>query len=110
MENTVLDAVWMNESGNCSIVHLLEVSGLDDAELQMLIDSGALSPLSGVGGDPVFASDAMLVARTARRLRDDFELNPTGLALAMHLLARVETLEREMGRLRAGVARPPSRR
>jgi chaperone modulatory protein CbpM len=108
MENTLLDAVWLNEGGSCSIVHLQEVSGLDQAELQVLIDSGALSPLSGKGGNPAFSSDAMIVARTARRLRDDFALEPNGLALAMQLLARVESLERELERLRASIARPPS--
>jgi chaperone modulatory protein CbpM len=51
----------------------------------------------------------MLLARTARRLRDDFELNPNGLALAMRLLATVEALECELDRLRAGMARPQHR-
>ncbi len=110
MENSVLEAVWLNEGGSCSIVHLQEVSGLDRAELQVLIDSGALAPLAGEGGNPAFASTAMLVARTARRLRDDFALDANGLALAMQLLARVEFLERELERLRASAARPPSAR
>nr|WP_314631222.1 chaperone modulator CbpM [uncultured Noviherbaspirillum sp.] len=110
MENTVLDAVWLNEGGSCSIVHLQEVSGLDRAELQALIDSGALSPLSEEDENPAFVSSAMLVARTARRLRDDFALEPNGLALAMQLVARVAFLERELERLRARTARPPSTR
>lgn len=104
MEKTVLDAVWLNDAGSCTMVHLLEVSGLDEGELQLLIDSGALAPLQEAGGTPAFAASAMLVARTARRLRDDFELNPNGLALAMRLLARVEALEQELDRLRAGMA------
>ena len=106
MENTVLDAVWLNEGGRCTIVHLSEVSGLDRAELQMLVDSGALSPLPEAGDNPTFAAGAMQVARTARRLRDDFELNSNGLALAMRLLARVEALERELDRLRVGTIAP----
>lgn len=106
MESMVLDAVWLNEGGNCTMLHLSEASGLNHAELQMLIDSGALSPLSEGGDSPSFASGAMLVVRTARRLRDDFELNPDGLALAMRLLARVQALERELDRLRAGMTGP----
>lgn len=107
MESRILDAVWLNESGRCTMVHLAEVSGLDSAELQMLIDSGTLEPLPQSGDTPSFASAAMQAARTARRLRDDFELNPSGLALAMRLLERVDALEREVARLRAGRASPP---
>jgi chaperone modulatory protein CbpM len=110
MESKVLDAVWLNESGSCTMVHLAEVSGLDSAELQMLVDSGTLTPLPDAGGSLAFASVAMQAARTARRLRDDFELNPSGLALAMRLLERVDALEREMARLRAGMGEPQGHR
>lgn len=109
MENIVLDAIWLNESGNCSIVHLAEVTGLDRLELQLLVDSGALSPVSEEDSGPSFSASAVLVARTARRLRDDFELSPNGLALAMQLLARVEALERDLDLARAGRPLPPSR-
>lgn len=102
MESNVLEAVWLNETGNCTMVHLAEVSGLNSAELQSLVDSGALAPLPEAKDSLAFASAAMLVARTARRLRDDFELDPAGLALAMRLLSRIETLERELDRVRAG--------
>ena len=44
MESTVLEAVWLNETGSCTLVHLAEVSGLNSAELQSLVDSGALAP------------------------------------------------------------------
>ena len=106
MDITVLDATWLNEGDSCTMVHLSEVSGLDRSELQMLMDSGALSPLPDAGDGPAFASSAILVAHAARRLRDDFELNPNGLALAMRLLARVETLERELNRFKAGTMTP----
>lgn len=109
MEKTVLDAVWLNDTGVCTMVHLSEVSGLNQDELQVLIESGALSPQQEADAAPAFAASAMLVARTARRLRDDFGLNPDGLALAMRLLARVETLERELDRLRAGMPGPQPR-
>ena len=102
MESRVLDAVWLNDSGSCTMVHLAEVSGLDGAELQTLVECGALQPLPEAGASLAFSASAVMVARTARRLRDDFELNPDGLALAMRLLARVEALERELDALRAG--------
>lgn len=108
MESKVLDAVWLNESGSCTMVHLAEVSGLDAAELQMLVDSGALRPLPDVGDTLAFASAAMQAARTARRLRDDFDLSPSGLALAMRLLERMQAMERELAQLRARMTLPQS--
>jgi chaperone modulatory protein CbpM len=110
MESKVLDAVWLNQGGSLTMVHLSEVSGLDRAELQVLVDSGALTPLAESGDSTAFASDAVLAARTARRLRDDFELNPDGLALAMRLLQRVALLEQELERLRAGMTGPQPHR
>ena len=136
MESTVLDAVWLNESGSCTLVHLAEVSGLESAERSADpkrrsnlparssegrksrlharsspgCPRGTLRPLAETGGNPVFESAAMQSARIARRLRDDFELNPGGLALAMRLLERVDALEREVERLRAGTANPQPRR
>ena len=104
MESNVLEAVWLNESGQCTMVHLAEVSGLNSAELQSLVDSGVLAPLPAAEDSLAFATSAMLVVRTARRLRDDFELSPVGLALAMQLLERVHTLDRELERVRAGLA------
>jgi chaperone modulatory protein CbpM len=41
------------------------------------------------------------VARLARRLRDDFELDRAGLALALRLMQRIDSLEQEVERLRA---------
>ncbi len=104
MESNVLDAVWLNETGQCTMVHLAEVSGLNSAELQSLVDSGVLSPLPAAEDSLAFSTGAMLVVRTARRLRDDFELSPVGLALAMQLLERVHALDRELERVRAGLA------
>lgn len=37
----------------------------------------------------------------ARRLRDDFELDRAGLALALRLMQRIDALEQEIVRLRA---------
>lgn len=109
MDGKVLDAVWLDQGGSCTMVHLAEVSGLDSAELQMLVDSGALQPLPEPGDSLAFAAGAMQAARTARRLRDDFELNPGGLALAMRLLERMAMLERELERVRAAMTGPPHR-
>ncbi len=47
----------------------------------------------------------VVVARTAGRLRREFDLDAHGLAVVMRFLARIEELEAELQALRAGVAR-----
>jgi chaperone modulatory protein CbpM len=100
MEETY-HAIWLDETTVCSLSHLTEVSGLSEAEIEALIESGALVPAGSEAGAPVFASRTVVIARTARRLRDDFELDLSGLSVAMNLLQRVEALEGELDRLRA---------
>lgn len=107
MEGVTMEAMWLNEKGSCSRLTLIEASGLSGEEVQWLVDSGALMPLAapapgqGHGQDIQFPAHALQVARLARRLRDDFELDSAGLALALRLMERIEALEQEAARLRA---------
>jgi len=101
MDSNLIEAVWLNESTTCSLLHLAEASGLSSEELESLVESGALPPVAMEQGGPAFETRYVVVARTARRLRDDFELDPAGLALAMRLLARIDAMEQELDRLRA---------
>ena len=48
-----------------------------------------------------FSARVVTVARTACRLRDDFELDTRGVGVALKLLERVRDLEQEIARLRA---------
>ena len=48
-----------------------------------LVDCGALTPDEGAPGQWVFGLRSLTVARTARRLREDFELEPHGVALLL---------------------------
>ncbi|MBC7415273.1 MAG: hypothetical protein H7327_10100, partial [Herminiimonas sp.] len=55
-------------------------------------------------GPPAFALRWVVTATTARRLRDDFELDRNGVSLALTLMQRIEDLEAQLGELRAKVA------
>ena len=68
------------------------------AEILELIDCGAIA--SGDGR-------ALQTARTAARLRSDFEINVQGVALAMTLLRRIADLEVELRALRARASHTP---
>jgi chaperone modulatory protein CbpM len=90
------ETVWLNDTELCTLEHLAQASGLSRAELRDLIDCGTIVPAAENAGSEVFHLQYIIVARTARRLRDDFELNSQGMVLALNLLRRIEALERAL--------------
>jgi chaperone modulatory protein CbpM len=96
-------ASWLHERYELSLSELCEFSGLSEAELRVLVDCGAIAPTDPGARDWTFSADRLVVARSAFRLRRDFELDPQGLALAVALLERVRDLEEELRELRARI-------
>ncbi|MFW7341455.1 chaperone modulator CbpM [Pollutimonas sp. H1-120] len=98
-----VEAVWLNTSDICSLEHIMEVSGLARDDILNLIETGILTPSNDDPHNYFFHTECIVVARTARRLRDDFELDEQGLAIAMRLLGRIKDLESELASLRSRV-------
>jgi chaperone modulatory protein CbpM len=84
---------------------LADLAGLSEAELTELVDCGALAPAEGLPGQWVFGLRSLTVARTARRLREDFELESHGVALLLAFLDRIRRLEEELRELQARLPR-----
>jgi chaperone modulatory protein CbpM len=99
------ESTWLSAARELSMGELLELSGLSAQELQELIDYGALTPLHGAATPLVFASHCLLTVRTASRLRQGFDLEPHGLALAVTLLGRIRDLEVQLEQVRARLPR-----
>lgn len=97
----ITKAVWLNSSDVCSLEHVVSVSGIEHDDLLELIDAGVIQPKETQHGSYVLHTECIVLARQARRLRDDFELNRQGLALAMTLLGRVRKLEQQLDDLHA---------
>jgi chaperone modulatory protein CbpM len=91
-----VDVVWLNDAEVCSLSELAELSGLSPTEIDHLLESGAITAAGGAPDRPAVAISTVTLARTARRLRDDFELAPSGLCVAMNLLQRIRELERQL--------------
>src|SRR5437899_2890012 len=72
-----------------------------EAELRELVDYGVLAPVDPDARRWAFGADRLIVARSARRLRQDFDLDPHAVALVVALLERVRDLEEELRDLRA---------
>jgi len=92
---------WLHERYELSLAELCELSGLSESELRILVDFGALAPADPDARDWTFSADRLVVARSASRLRKDFDLDAQGLALAVALLERVRDLEEQLRDLRA---------
>ena len=103
--NVETEVLWLDEQREVSLRELLDMSGLREAELLELVHSGAIPAHDGPGTDYRFSARLITVARTASRLRDDFELNTRDLSVALRLLERVRALEEEISRLRAELPR-----
>ena len=95
------DSIWLNETDYCRIEHLVEVSGLSLEEIEDLIETGVIVPAEPSAAPPVFNLHYVVTVKTARRLRDDFQLERHGLTLALTLLRRIGDLEAALVALQA---------
>jgi chaperone modulatory protein CbpM len=100
MRNEVTELTWLDAQVEYSLVELAERSRLSVGELLELVNCGVISAREPAAASPRFPGHALAAARTAARLRDDFEVDVHGVALAMALLARIEELESELSQLR----------
>jgi chaperone modulatory protein CbpM len=90
-------ALFLDESGAVSVAQLIEQSGLTEAELQVLVDCGALAPRNIAAASWSFSARCVVTARTARRLRDDFALDDAhAVAIVLRFMQRIDALEREL--------------
>jgi len=103
--NIEAEVLWLDEHREVSLRELIDLSGLGEAELLELVHSGVIPANDRAGAGYSFSARVITVARTACRLRDDFELDTRGLSVALRLLERVRALEEEIGQLRAEMPR-----
>jgi chaperone modulatory protein CbpM len=101
MKIELTDALWADEPQELSFAQLAQSAGLSDAELRELVDCGAIVPADAQSAAWTFGGDCLLTVRTARRLRDDLELEPHALALALMFLDRIRRLEQQLRDLQA---------
>lgn len=99
MNTQLTHATWLGEAALCTMEHLAEVSGLSLDEVDDLLVSGAIWPADAAAQPRRFHLLHVVTVRQARRLRDDFELDSNGVALAMTLLRRIDALEQALSML-----------
>jgi chaperone modulatory protein CbpM len=102
MSETLLQI--LDAESTIALEELLAASGLARHELVELVEYGAFEP-SGNAPAWRFASRTIVLARKAARLRDDFGLNASGVALALAYIERIEALEKRIRELECGLLR-----
>ena len=96
MKLQITEVLLLEEHGAVSLAELAELSRWSEDELMELMDHGVIAPTDPRAPRPTFAAQCIVTARTAYRLRDDFELNVQGVAVALALLERIDALESQM--------------
>lgn len=109
MRVELTEVLWLDERYELSPSELADLSGLSEAEVRDLVDQGSIAPLDPNATQQSFSAECIVTLRTARRLRDDFELDSQGLAVALALLDRIRDLEAQIRGLSAQLSRPPRR-
>ena len=105
MRIELTEVFWLHEHHQLPIAELAELSGLPEAEINELVDCGAIAPIDSDAVELSFDAQYVVTAKTGRRLRDDFDLNTQGVVLALTLLDRVHDLEAQLADLSARLPR-----
>ena len=96
-------AVYIDDGETITFAQLVERSGLAADELRDLVECGAMTDDEADAAAARFGERCILVARTARRLRDEYALEDShSLAVVVRLTQRVDALEAELRRRRGG--------
>jgi chaperone modulatory protein CbpM len=101
MNVEIVEAVALDEQGFVTLDQLALAAELPVEELRALVDYGALAPVDPAATSWTFTASWVVVARTAGRLRRDFELDAHSLSVVLSYVQRVEALEAELRALHA---------
>jgi len=113
MQLTHAEWVWTEHRETVTAGELCAVCGLSVAELDELVDYGAIAPLAPAGAaERSFATEDVAPLRTAGKLRLDFDLDLFTVSLLLGYLRRIDALEHQVRSLQAHLpshAHPPAR-
>lgn len=101
MTHATTDAVCLDASVEVTWTDLVSAAGLPEEELRELVRYGALVPRDPDAPMWTFEARWMVVAKTASRIRHDFELDPHAVSVVLSYRERIERLEEELRSLRA---------
>lgn len=101
MNMRVQDAEPLDAVAEITWVQLVTASGLTEGEVRELVQYGAIVPRDPEARTWTFEARWLVVARTASRLRREYELDVHGVSVVLGYVERIEALEFELQSLRA---------
>ncbi len=101
MSRELTEALRLDTATALTFDELVACSGLAEGVLRELVEYGALDPIDRRAAVWTFESRVIVAARTAHRLQRDLELDAYALAVALRYVEEIESLQREVRRLRA---------
>lgn len=105
MRIEIVQAISVDELRQYTFTEVAECSGLSEADLRVLTEAGVFEPLEASAQPSVFSGTTVRLAQTARRLRDDFELDVPAVAVAVQLVSRIRELEEQLKSFKARMSR-----
>jgi chaperone modulatory protein CbpM len=105
MNAQVVEVGWLDARETVTAADLSRACGLSAAELDELIEYGALNPIRRNESERVFSAECVAPLRAAGRLRLDFDLDIFAVSILLGYLNRIDELERELKSLRAHLPR-----
>lgn len=106
MDSRSHEWTWIEAGEPVSLAELGRACAMAPAELDELVEFGALVPLVRGEEGFVFAAECVLPLREAARLRSDFDLDLFTAGLLLRYLQRIEALERRVRMLQAKLPAP----
>lgn len=97
MKQQTLNGILLDEQFELSLDELCQASSSSDELIIELVEQGALEAIGTQQTRWRFSGTSLLKAQTAMRLQRDLGINPSGIALALDLLDKIETLEARLG-------------
>ena len=105
MTQQLLDLVWLDAREAVTVSELAQVCDLSPAELEELVDYGALVPVQEARQERCFSAECVMPLRTVGRLRQDFDLDLFTMAMLLGYLIQIDALELQLTSLRAQLPR-----
>lgn len=100
MRADLVEAAWVEDRPDLDLDELSRLAGLPREVVEELADCGVLAP-SSPAPQRRFSGACIATVRIARRMRQDFELDPDALAIVMKLVERIQNLESAVRELKA---------
>jgi len=97
MKQQTLNGILLDEQFELSLNELCQACSSSGELIIELVEEGALEAIGTQQTQWRFSGTSLLRAQTAMRLHRDLGINPSGIALALDLLEKIEALEARLG-------------